>query len=254
MRAYFESYAAHFKLAPYIRLRSRVERATLRDDGRWSIRLSGIGRGGAVRSPHRMQRPPSCSAYARLSRPLYWREPAFAATTSVPNASEASACWWSAAAIRDAILSSMWHALPGGPVSACAGRAISCRKSSSAAPFDAQYQRAQAVPRVFRQSGAARIAPRRNRPDGTIRLTRTVMRTARNASHAQFRDSSRPDRRDVLPRVGIQYLDGNNVHFRDGKDRSIRQHHLGDGLRDVTAVSRRIGRRLGCVACHRRYI
>jgi hypothetical protein len=41
MRAYFESYAEHFSLYTPIRLRTRVERAILRADGRWSIAISG---------------------------------------------------------------------------------------------------------------------------------------------------------------------------------------------------------------------
>ena len=41
MLAYFQDYAAHFKLAPFIELRTRVERAIRRDDGRWSLRVSG---------------------------------------------------------------------------------------------------------------------------------------------------------------------------------------------------------------------
>jgi len=41
MLAYFQSYAARFHLAPFIELRTRVEQATRRDDGRWSIRVSG---------------------------------------------------------------------------------------------------------------------------------------------------------------------------------------------------------------------
>src|SRR5436309_4568759 len=43
MRAYFDSYAAHFALGPFIRLRTRVERAQLGSDGRWSVSLSGGG-------------------------------------------------------------------------------------------------------------------------------------------------------------------------------------------------------------------
>jgi len=43
LRAYFDSYAAHFGLEPFIRLRTRVERAQRRTDGRWSVSLS---RGG----------------------------------------------------------------------------------------------------------------------------------------------------------------------------------------------------------------
>ena len=37
MRAYFESYAAHFGLMPFIRLGMRVETATLRADGTWAV-------------------------------------------------------------------------------------------------------------------------------------------------------------------------------------------------------------------------
>ncbi len=43
LRAYFDSYAAHFGLEPFIRLRTRVERAQRRTDGRWSVSLSGGG-------------------------------------------------------------------------------------------------------------------------------------------------------------------------------------------------------------------
>jgi Flavin-binding monooxygenase-like len=44
MRAYFDSYAAHFGLQPFLRLRTRVERAERASDGRWSVSLSGGGR------------------------------------------------------------------------------------------------------------------------------------------------------------------------------------------------------------------
>ena len=44
LRAYFDSYAAHFGLAPFIRLRTRVERTERGHDGRWSVSLSGGGR------------------------------------------------------------------------------------------------------------------------------------------------------------------------------------------------------------------
>src|SRR6266536_4353199 len=43
LRAYFDSYAAHFGIEPFIRLRTRVERAQRRTDGRWSVSLSGGG-------------------------------------------------------------------------------------------------------------------------------------------------------------------------------------------------------------------
>jgi cation diffusion facilitator CzcD-associated flavoprotein CzcO len=45
MREYFEKYAAHFGLHPFIRLQTRVERATRREDGRWQISLSGAAAG-----------------------------------------------------------------------------------------------------------------------------------------------------------------------------------------------------------------
>jgi thioredoxin reductase len=44
LRAYFDDYAAHFGLEPFIRLRTRVEHAVLGADGRWSVSLSGGGR------------------------------------------------------------------------------------------------------------------------------------------------------------------------------------------------------------------
>ncbi len=43
LRAYFDSYAAHFGLAPFIRLRTRVDRAVRGDDGRWTVSISGGG-------------------------------------------------------------------------------------------------------------------------------------------------------------------------------------------------------------------
>jgi cation diffusion facilitator CzcD-associated flavoprotein CzcO len=43
MRDYFEAYAARFGLAPYIRLRHRVEQAALQADGRWSVSVRGPG-------------------------------------------------------------------------------------------------------------------------------------------------------------------------------------------------------------------
>jgi cation diffusion facilitator CzcD-associated flavoprotein CzcO len=44
LRAYFDSYAAHFGLEPFIRLRTRVEGAQRGTDGRWSLSLSGGSR------------------------------------------------------------------------------------------------------------------------------------------------------------------------------------------------------------------
>lgn len=41
IRAYFEDYAAHFRLLSPIRLRSRVNQASLRPDGRWSVAAAG---------------------------------------------------------------------------------------------------------------------------------------------------------------------------------------------------------------------
>lgn len=43
---YFRAYADAFKLSPNIRLKTRVEQAVRRDDGRWAIRL--IGDGGQI--------------------------------------------------------------------------------------------------------------------------------------------------------------------------------------------------------------
>jgi hypothetical protein len=40
IRAYFDAYAAHFRLAPFIRLKQRVEAATRHADGRWSVRIA----------------------------------------------------------------------------------------------------------------------------------------------------------------------------------------------------------------------
>jgi hypothetical protein len=41
MLTYFQSYAAHFQLLPYIRLRTRVEQARRTAEDRWSIRVLG---------------------------------------------------------------------------------------------------------------------------------------------------------------------------------------------------------------------
>lgn len=40
MRAYFESYAGHFGVMPYIRLRTRIETANLGADGKWTVSVS----------------------------------------------------------------------------------------------------------------------------------------------------------------------------------------------------------------------
>ena len=40
IRAYFEAYASQFGLAPFIRLKQRVESATRRADGSWSVRIA----------------------------------------------------------------------------------------------------------------------------------------------------------------------------------------------------------------------
>jgi pyruvate/2-oxoglutarate dehydrogenase complex dihydrolipoamide dehydrogenase (E3) component len=40
VRAYLDAYAAHFGLAPFIRLKERIETATRRADGRWSVRIA----------------------------------------------------------------------------------------------------------------------------------------------------------------------------------------------------------------------
>jgi hypothetical protein len=40
IRAYFEAYASQFGLAPFIRLKQRIESATRSADGRWSVRIA----------------------------------------------------------------------------------------------------------------------------------------------------------------------------------------------------------------------
>ena len=40
VRAYFEAYAVQFGLAPFIRLRERIDSATRRADGRWSVKIA----------------------------------------------------------------------------------------------------------------------------------------------------------------------------------------------------------------------
>jgi len=40
MRAYFENYATHFRLHPFIRLQTQVDKAHLRGDGLWSISIT----------------------------------------------------------------------------------------------------------------------------------------------------------------------------------------------------------------------
>jgi Flavin-binding monooxygenase-like len=44
MLTYFEDYARHFGLMPYIRLQTRVEKASLRADGRWMVTLTASDR------------------------------------------------------------------------------------------------------------------------------------------------------------------------------------------------------------------
>ena len=40
IRAYFEAYAGHFRLTPFIRLKQRIESATRRPDGSWLVRIA----------------------------------------------------------------------------------------------------------------------------------------------------------------------------------------------------------------------
>src|SRR5262249_48009788 len=87
MRAYFEDYAARFRLHPSIRLQTRVEQALLRDDGRWSIRLASpdgssdeifdhrLGGAGHVREPDVPASPGAFSGEALHSRTFKRAEP-----------------------------------------------------------------------------------------------------------------------------------------------------------------------------------
>jgi len=42
IRAYFEAYASHFRLLPFIHLKQRIESASRRPDGSWSVRIATL--------------------------------------------------------------------------------------------------------------------------------------------------------------------------------------------------------------------
>ncbi len=109
--AYFESYAAHFGLCPYIQLKTQVEKAVRGDDGRWTLQLANTVKPEVfdhllVCSGH--HREPFTPDYpGRFTGEVLTRAPIAAPTTSGTGA-----CWSLAPAIQPATsrpTSREWH-------------------------------------------------------------------------------------------------------------------------------------------------
>ena len=215
LRAYFDSYAAHFGLEPFIQLRTRVERATRNADGRWALSLSG-GREEIfdhliVCSGH--HREPSIPPYSgkftgeMLHSRDFKRAEKFQDRRVLVVGGGNSACdiavEISRVAQRTCIsLRRGYYIVP---------------KLLFGRPIDLLYAKARKLPRLIVQPllrGLLRLgigpwkkyglrAPERGPLEMHPTLNSDILNALRHGK--------------VLPRAGIERFDGENVHFSDGK-------------------------------------
>jgi cation diffusion facilitator CzcD-associated flavoprotein CzcO len=220
MRAYFENYAAHFGLMPFIRLQTRVEQARLRADGRWSITLAWtdgaaeevfdylIVCSGHLRDPCVPACPGNFSGEMLHSRAFKRAEPFRSKRVLVVGGGN-SACDLavdiSRIALRTCIsLRRGYYIIP---------------KIMFGRPVDVLYARLRKwswLPRLFLRhlmTGLVRlgVGPWEKyglpKPDGQL----FEMHPTLNSNIlAALRDGT------VLPRAGIERFDEQLIHFRDG--------------------------------------
>lgn len=216
MRAYFESYSAHFGLLPFIRLHTRVERAVRREDGRWAISLSGANCGeqifdhlvvcsGHHRDPLVPNYPGNFSGEVLHSREFKRPEPFRGKRVLVVGAGN-SGCDIAVDVARVAERTC---------ISMRRGYFI-VPKMLYGRPIDAQLQRAQKLPRplmqlLFRVMLRVAVGPWRRYGLQSPTCAPLEMHPTLNT----FILAALSDGR-VQPRVGIERLDGVTVRFNDG--------------------------------------
>jgi len=217
MRAYFESYADYFKLATYIQLRTRVEQAKQEDDGRWSLQLAD----SKGRSEAQFDYLIVCSGHHRESEiPAY---PGHFSGESLHSADFKRAARFGGKRVL----------VVGGGNSACdiavdvarvaAHTCISMRRGYHIVPkivfgrpVDSQYLTAQRIPRWLQQpvlNALLRLVVGRWKRYGLQAPTSRPLETHPTLNSSILDALSHGT---VLPRVGIERLDGNAVRFRDG--------------------------------------
>jgi hypothetical protein len=217
MRAYFDAYARHFDLLRFVRLQSRVEEARLGPDGKWRMRVCApAGRSEGVfdhlivcSGHHRTPLLPDYPGHfdgETLHSVEYKRAAPFAGKRVLVVGGGNSACDIASEISRVAARTCIsmrrgYHLLP---------------KRVLGEPIDCLYARLRLLPRpivpmvsriasrlIIGSWGRYGLQPPQGSPITMHPTLNTVILTA-------LRE------RRVIPRVGIERLDGHQVYFRDG--------------------------------------
>ena len=233
MLAYFENYATQFHLAPFIELRTRVERATRRDDGRWSLRVSGPAGmreemfdallicSGHHREPYVPDYPGTFTGQILHSRDFKRADPFRGQRVLVVGAGN-SACDIAVDVARVAARSCL---------SMRRGQYL-IPKIVFGRPIDVLFARAKRkLPRWLLQPllgwllrlsvGPYEKYGLQQPTSGPLEMHPTLNSNILNA----LRHGT------VTPRVGIERFDGNAVHFRDGSIESFDTLIYGTGFK-----------------------